>query len=863
MSCLKSNWGGRARTRHHIESRNRSISRTLEALEGRELMSAVPFDTTFLAEPLLYGSRMATTGDIDGDQIVDLLVVESAKGTVSWYRNETTAGAERPTISTNPRLVGSSGDEAVQQITTLDVNGDGRRDIVVGMMSSIGWFRQLEHGRFAPIEHLYDASGTSSFLSTLIVSDVNLDGKTDLVAADAFRLHVLLRNDSGLEPSQIISASDLITSVIGTDLDGDLDVDLAVSQSFNLENGVSIYRNDGGQFTEVRSFPVMGPEKLLSLDSDGDGDQDLLGVRGGDWTSWRNDGQWNLTTLEVQTPMIPTVQQWTAGDVNDDGRDEVILPDGIHLIAVSISDGTASTAYSVPYRAVSYGVWWDDWNADGKNDLILHDGGKMSIDWISNPSNLSVPESILGGGALSRENLLVVADLDRDGDRDLIARNSFNGSMWSFENIGKGAFSQPQSFKLAELGTVLAAADVDGDGDDDLLGQGRRGGSFLGELVWATNETEQPFTKLQTLFTDFLWMSQLEVADVDGNGTRDVVVSYESRTGGARIVVVPSISPGVFGTPVQWIQFPDTPQRFELVDWNEDGRLDVMTTDGTVIRWSRQSGHLQFEPWIIVADEWASSSFDLGDMDGDGDLDLVRDYSRFMIDPPADLADRIAVFRNEGRGNLVRVNLFPRAELGYGFWADVNGDTKDDLVFQGDQIRWYPSLGAAGVEQNFQTIVSPRDLFTRVIATDLDRDSDLDLIASSSGGLVYVQRNQLNAAELRGDLNRDGRVSVTDLDELASWRRVNRWLAQADLQLDGHVDDADRDLLVTELVETVYGDVNDDRIFDSADLVSLFASGQYDQPSGVASWKTGDFDGDGRFDSFDLILALQSGRYQE
>ncbi len=847
-----------------IESRNRSISRTLEALEGRELMSAVPFDTTFLAEPLLYGSRMATTGDIDGDQIVDLLVVESAKDTVSWYRNETTAGAERPTISTAPRLVGSTGDEDVQQITTLDVNGDGRLDIVVGMMSFIGWFRQLEHGRFAPIERLYDAGGTGSFFSTLVVSDVNLDGRTDLVAADADKIHVLLKNAEGLEPSQTVPTSSMITSLVATDLDGDHDVDLAVTHPFDFSKGISIYRNDAGRFTEVASFPVeRSIERLLGLDPDGDGDQDLLAVSGFDWTSLRNDGDWSFTRMELQTPTIPTVQQWTAGDLNDDGRDEVILLDGIHVLSVSISEGTAAIQYSVGYRAVSYRAWWDDLNADGKTDLILHESSKFSIDWISNPSKLSVPESILGGGWSSIDSQLVVADLDRDGDSDLLAREAFSGLMWSLENVGQGAFSQPQSFKLSDLGTVLAAADVDGDGDDDLLGQGRRGGSFLGELVWAANEAEQPFTKLQTVFTDFLLLSQVEVADVDMNGTLDLVVSYAARTGGARIVAVPATSPGVFGAPIQWIQFPDIPQRFELVDWNEDGRLDVMTTDGLVIRWSRQSGSLQFDPWIVVADDWAALSFDLGDMDGDGDLDLVRDYPRFMIDPPADLADRIAVFRNEGRGNLVRVNLFPRAELGYGFWADVNGDTKEDLVFQGDQIRWYPSLGAAGMDQNLQTIVSPRDFITDLMAADLDRDSDLDLIASTAGGLVYVQRNQLNAAELRGDLNRDGRVNVTDIDELASWRRASRWLAQADLQLDGQIDGADRDLLVTELVDTVYGDVNDDRVFDSADLVSLFASGQYDQPSGVASWKTGDFDGDGRFDSFDLILALQSGAYQE
>lgn len=66
-----------------------------------------------------------------------------------------------------------------------------------------------------------------------------------------------------------------------------------------------------------------------------------------------------------------------------------------------------------------------------------------------------------------------------------------------------------------------------------------------------------------------------------------------------------------------------------------------------------------------------------------------------------------------------------------------------------------------------------------------------------------------------------------------------------------------QELLVQDLLP---GDANVDGVFDSADLVDLFARGAYEADVD-ASWLDGDFDGDGRFDSADLIEALALGDY--
>ena len=60
----------------------------------------------------------------------------------------------------------------------------------------------------------------------------------------------------------------------------------------------------------------------------------------------------------------------------------------------------------------------------------------------------------------------------------------------------------------------------------------------------------------------------------------------------------------------------------------------------------------------------------------------------------------------------------------------------------------------------------------------------------------------------------------------------------------------------------VIGDANNDGVFDSSDLVTVFVAGEYE--NGIANdsmFAEGDWNGDSEFDSSDLVLAFQSGKY--
>ncbi|MCA9170267.1 MAG: cadherin-like domain-containing protein [Planctomycetales bacterium] len=68
---------------------------------------------------------------------------------------------------------------------------------------------------------------------------------------------------------------------------------------------------------------------------------------------------------------------------------------------------------------------------------------------------------------------------------------------------------------------------------------------------------------------------------------------------------------------------------------------------------------------------------------------------------------------------------------------------------------------------------------------------------------------------------------------------------------------------VTPVVPQIAGDANGDGIFDSSDLIQVFAFGQYeDTLLGNSNWSSGDWNGDLEFDTADLVLAFQTGSYR-
>ncbi|MCA9211587.1 MAG: hypothetical protein KDB27_00860 [Planctomycetales bacterium] len=135
---------------------------------------------------------------------------------------------------------------------------------------------------------------------------------------------------------------------------------------------------------------------------------------------------------------------------------------------------------------------------------------------------------------------------------------------------------------------------------------------------------------------------------------------------------------------------------------------------------------------------------------------------------------------------------------------------------------------------------------------------------STQGGLAPTGPARDGEVEdysvLNGDLNHDWTVGIADIDLLCGL--INNGDMTGDLNNDGVVNHDDQSYLVHNIIGTHYGDANLDLVFDSSDLVQMFAAAEYED--GIANnstWAEGDFNCDGEFDSGDLVAAFADGGY--
>ena len=119
------------------------------------------------------------------------------------------------------------------------------------------------------------------------------------------------------------------------------------------------------------------------------------------------------------------------------------------------------------------------------------------------------------------------------------------------------------------------------------------------------------------------------------------------------------------------------------------------------------------------------------------------------------------------------------------------------------------------------------------------------------------------APAVPGDFNGDRLLTATDIDLLSAQVRAGTHPAGYDLNNDRLVNQVDRNVWVNDLRKTYYGDANLDGLFNSADFVSVFQTGQYeDGVAGNSTWATGDWNGDTEFASSDFVTAFQAGGYE-
>ena len=461
-----------------------------------------------------------------------------------------------------------------------------------------------------------------------------------------------------------------------------------------------------------------------------------------------------------------------------------------------------------------------DIDDDGDLDFFIGDPGGQLV-FYRNTGTSTVPlfvlestfyDSILafpgGGGSFNKPaqpqhgfSAIDFADVDGDGDQDLIWGDLFNPNLYLFANLGTVSQSdftyQTDNYISTAYSTLgfnhAPMADVDNDGDLDMI-LAPANGEFIDNLKFLRNTgtaANANFVLEQQNLIDNVDAGRSafpDLADIDGDGDLDLFegggdgrIVYFENVGGRSEPAFNRITDNYAGIDVGFSAMP------AFVDWDSDGDLDLLVgNENGFIQYWRNDGNKCAATFVNVTNQLAGIKTDQlavpvpVDLDNDGLVDLVVGEWDFN-----GLAN-ILLYENTGTpGNpvltLVTKSLIKKTARDFTIpsAADWDKDGKIDLIV-GNRLlglTWFRNTAPGGTFPDSLTLLAQPDVMPggdvgwRITPTrgDLDSDGDLDLVLGEEDGGLNFFRNDGGSQYQAGDADGSGLITISDAVRLINY----------------------------------------------------------------------------------------------
>lgn len=609
-----------------------SSSKTDGIIAWHENLGQGNFTIHILASGLT-GASSAKAGDINGDGFIDI-VANTNYGNVGWFKNTNGLGnfnAALP-IGTGLQIVSSI------DIQDADGDGD-KDIVVNSMKADqfirVGLFTNTNAlGAFGSFQLLKNVVPelNYSIVSKVLFQDIDNDGDYDILFSANNQIIKLINSGTGLFPTitNIYNGDirDRIADFKMKDMDNDSDLDLvAAIRLFPTGEKVEWFENDNAHTyatsTIIQDFTLNDIRTFEIADIDGDNIKDIVtGNYSNNYIVWYK----NYTTIKSLGKNCFDPAVLLTADLDNDGDLDFITTttSGTSLVWYENTDGAGTPGLQkvITFQDACYGYALGDIDGDGFIDIVI--SGK----WFKNDGlgNFTANTYVTA----SSPNKIYIEDIDNDGKNDLLMfTNGGNGntSVGWYKNVdGLGNFAAWQTIMNNNNLYInnLVFADIDADGDKDILFSGGRIG-----LIKNLNGAGTFDTTIQNIYV--FSCTQIFCVDMDGDGdldilADDVVVNGEVGVGWFKNIdglgTIPNL-PIKVGNSAITGAFP--------ADLDNDGDLDVVTTDryGTNTLWVENINGLGLfgPPTIIVVNEFSNNTNSAVDVNNDGKIDILYSNS--------------------------------------------------------------------------------------------------------------------------------------------------------------------------------------------------------------------------------------------
>ena len=518
------------------------------------------------------------------------------------------------------------------------------------------------------------------------VADFNKDNIPDMAAVnrDKNSVSVLLgRSDGHFETAVDYAVGDTPSAIVAVDLAGSGNTDLVVTNE-TYDQIVILPGLGNGKFDAGKSLGLVSgstPRAVAVADLNADGKLDIITADSQSNTASVLLGKGNYAFADPVRLTVGAGPRWVlAQDVNGDGMADLITVnrDSNNLTLMINTGGSFAAPVILGCGALPRMALLADFTGDGKADLLVSNAGSGDFSLLAGQGSGFAAETRIDLGYLPTR--IVADDFNGDGKMDLAAilfktaDATALGVVAVLPGDGAGGFGAPRFFGGGVEDYGLASEDMNHDGKADLVTadsgtstvsvlRGRGDGSFESDQRFPVGPSPRVAV----------------IADFNQDGKPDLAVgNFDGNT----VVIMLGDGTGQFTVQPVPLALAGKPSAMAMGDLNKDGRADLVVgalgTPTLAVFLGQGNGH--FTPTLGVPVLPAGSVYNpevrslaLGDMDGDGNLDVVTGNSG---------ADSLSVLLGDGTGKFAAPVEFPKVSYPLNVTlVDINHDTKLDVAF--------------------------------------------------------------------------------------------------------------------------------------------------------------------------------------